>query len=444
MQNLDLSPPSGTRDFFAEDVKLREKVFGAVKEVFESFGFLPLETPAFEKLDILTSKYGDEGEKLIFKILKRGEKAASGEADLALRYDLTVPLARVIAQYPEKTGAIFKRYQLAPVWRADRPGKLRYREFYQCDIDIAGTSSLLADAEVVLALSEALRALGIKDFFFRYNSRKVLKGIMQVYKVPQNLASDVLTALDKLDKVGLPGVSKELLELEIPADIVGQITDDMSSPVVENRIRRRLQESEIGQAGLTEVDQILSLVSAVLPDARVLFDPFIARGLSYYTGPIFEIFTSQSKSAIASGGRYDELVGMFSKKDVPACGGSLGIERILALLRETDRPTTSIPQVLVTVWNDEFKADALLIAVDLRSRKISAEVYLGEGNIGRQLRYASNKNIPFCVLYGPDEKLKGEVAVKNLGTASQNVIVRKDVGDFLESEIKILRGEGAK
>ena len=421
MKNLDLSPPSGTRDFFPETVKFRERVFAVIKSTFENFGFLPLETPAFERIETLMGKYGAEGEKLIYKILKRGEKAATGEVDLALRYDFTVPLARVVAQYPHKIGTVFKRYQIGPVWRADRPGKGRFREFYQCDVDIVGSSSRLADAEIILVVSEVLKALGLEKFVIQLNSRKVLEGLLESYDIPQASWTAVLTILDKLDKIGIEGVLTQLAERDIPAHIIEQLKEDLTGNTVEARLRTRLQLSDVGREGLSEVDGIIHLARSATDDARVVFNPSLARGLSYYTGPIFEVFTEELGLSIAGGGRYDELVGMFGKKPIPACGGSLGVERILSLLQEDEQQESASPQVLVTVWNEEFWTDAIKIAHKLRAGGISTEIFLGTGGIGKQIKYASDKGIQFCVLFGPDEKSRGEITVKNLRSGVQTV-----------------------
>ncbi|MCG2809789.1 MAG: ATP phosphoribosyltransferase regulatory subunit [Candidatus Portnoybacteria bacterium] len=225
MNTINISPPSGTRDFLPSDLKFREKIIDATKQVFESFGFLPIETPAFERIEILTGKYGDEGEKLIFEILKRGEKKAAMESDLALRYDFTVPLARVIARYQDKLPKIFKRYQIGPIWRADRPGKNRFREFYQADIDIVGLDSVAADAEIILVLSEVLIKLGIQDFVVRLNSRKVLIGLMETLEIPKQSQNKVLIILDKIDKIGVKGVEKELLKEDLPAKVLKNIKE---------------------------------------------------------------------------------------------------------------------------------------------------------------------------------------------------------------------------
>jgi histidyl-tRNA synthetase len=403
------------RDFFPDEIAARQHVFTAVREVFESYGFAPLETPALERLEILQGKYGEEGDRLIFKVMKRGA-AAPGEADLALRYDLTVPLARVVAEYPDRVGRIFKRYQIAPVWRADRPGRGRFREFYQCDVDVVGPGFGLADAECVLVLTEALRAVGLDGFEVRLNSRKVLRGLIEAFEVDVSLESGVLTALDKLDKIGEEGVGAELVERGLPAATAAAVLAALPD---EDEVRKLLQSSEAGAAGLDEVDRILDLAGPAMRGGRIVFSPSLARGLSYYTGPIFEIYVEGSPSAISSGGRYDGLIGMFAGRSIPAVGGSLGIERIIPLVAGVEGAVSSPAQVLVAMWDPSFRADALASAGELRSRGIRAETYLGEDGFREQLAYASSRSIPFVVLRGPNEREKGIVTLRDLRTREQ-------------------------
>jgi histidyl-tRNA synthetase len=428
MNKVDVSPPSGTRDFLPEAVEARERVLAIIKRTFERHGFRPMETPAFERIEVLTGKYGDEGEKLIFKILKRGEKAAGGEADLALRYDLTVPLARVVARNQEQLGKMFRRYQIGPVWRADRPAKGRFREFYQCDFDIIGPKSLTADAEVLLMLTSALAALEIGDFVVRLNSRKVLHGLMEVYGVTPEQQGTVMTALDKLDKIGADGVAAELSERGLPASIAAHVLEDLREPA---KVTDRLQSSEAGRAGLSEVDQLIEHTSGQLNAGSIVFDPFLARGLSYYTGPIFEVKHAGLGSSIASGGRYDNLIGMFAGKTIPACGGSLGMERLLMLLEDRQAASTSGPKVLVTVWDAASVGESLRIATRLRREGVSAEVYLDSDGIGGQLGYASKRGMSFAVMCGPDERAQGNVMVKDLRAKSQQALGLEEAAVWL-------------
>jgi histidyl-tRNA synthetase len=423
MAQFDLKPPSGTRDFLPDEVKARERVIRTIKDVFERYGFGPLETPAFERIEILTGKYGDEGEKLIFKILKRGEQAATGEADLALRYDLTVPLARVVANNRASLGPIWKRYHIAPVWRADRAARGRFREFYQCDIDVVGARGPVADAEVLLAMSEALVAVKLTGFTIKLNSRKVLRGLMEAYAIAPAHQKVTLIELDKLDKEPPDAIVARLAEAGLPADSIAKLREDLAEPA---RVRARIGDVAIGLEGLAEVDTLRALVEPALAGGAIAFEPFLARGLDYYTGPVFEFGAPGLGSSIASGGRYDELVGMFSKEQVPACGGSLGLERIIMLTAEQDRTPLALPQVLVTVWDEAARGDALTLAADVRRAGYSVETYAGDGALGKQLKYASQKNVRVAVIVGPDERAKGLVTVKDLAAQTQEQVSRTE------------------
>ncbi|MEA2589876.1 MAG: histidyl-tRNA synthetase [Actinomycetota bacterium] len=413
------------RDFLPAEVKAREQVLSTVRDVFESYGFAPLETPAIERLEILQGKYGEEGDRLIFQIAQRGKRAGE-EADLALRYDLTVPLARVVAEYQGRTGKIFKRYQVAPVWRADRPGRGRFREFYQCDIDVVGPEFGLADAETILVLTDALAAVGLKGFEVRLNSRKVLRGLIESYGIDPAREADVLIALDKFDKIGEAGVAEELRERGL-AD-AAPLLAGVAGP--EEDLRHRLGASETGRSGLDEVDRLIDLASPLLREGVIQFSPVLARGLSYYTGPIFEVYVEGSTSAISSGGRYDDLVGMFAGRSIPAVGGSLGIERIIPLVSRGEEGVVSPAKVLVAVWDAGSRPDALAAASALRAAGIPAEVYLGterSGNMGEQLGYASSRGIPYAVLRGPKEKEQGIVTVRDLATREQAAVPEGDL-----------------
>jgi histidyl-tRNA synthetase len=432
MEPVNTKPPSGMRDFLAGEVRIRHQVLTTLRGVFESYGFGPLETPALERLEILQGKYGDEGDRLIFKVMQRGAKAGE-EPDMALRYDLTVPLARVVAEHQARLGKIFKRYQMAPVWRADRPGGGRFREFYQCDVDTIGVSFGLADAETILVLTDALAAVGLTGFEVRLNSRKVLHGLIDGLNIEEAREADVLTALDKLDKIGPEGVVQELEGRGVPAQITETLLFLVRNPNREKALRERVAINDIGRDGLEEVDRLTDLVAPRLKEGRITFTPWLARGLSYYTGPIFEIYHPDSGSAIASGGRYDGLVGMFAGRSIPACGGSLGIERIIPLVAATteDKPGVSAASVLVTVWDENFRKESLSTAARLRQAGIATEVYLGTDRVGEQLGYASSRGIPFAVLCGPKEANEGSVTVRDLGDRSQVVMPAGDLAGYL-------------
>ena len=431
MADIPTDPPSGTRDFLPDDVARRERAFGTIREVFHRHGFYPLDTPSFERLDVLTGKYGEEGDQLIFKILRRGEHEATGEADLALRYDLTVPLARVVARYGSQLAMPFKRFHIAPVWRADRPGKGRFREFFQCDVDTVGSDSLLADAGTIAAVCDALTALGLDGFRVQLNSRQALRGLVEAYGVPAELETDALVALDKLDKVGVDGVASELVDRGLPGAAVDALAADLGSGEVEARVRDRLGATERGAAGLGEVDEVLRLLPDTLP---VAYAPVLARGLSYYTGPVFEVVHDDLDVTIAAGGRYDGLVGMFSGKDIPATGGSLGIERILLLLAEQEQPASG-PDVLVTVFDDAAAPDALDVAARLRAGGLATDLWVGGGRLGKQLKHADRRGARYAVIRGDDERAAGTVAVKELATGEQTTVDLSDLVAHLRDRI---------
>ncbi len=331
-------PPSGTRDFLAADARRRKAAFDTIARVFDHYGFDPLETPAFERLEVFAGKLGEEASSLIFKILKRGVHEASGDADLALRYDHTVPLARVVGTYGSQLPSPYKRYAIGPVWRADRAAKGRFREFAQCDVDTVGSASPLADAEVVWAVHDGLEALGIREFQFLVNSRQALYGLMEAYGVPGELGTKVLGSLDKLDKMTPDAVVAELIERGLTTATAEGLVAEVTAPDTD-RVRKQLDTTERGRLGLAEVDRLLELTAGLSSD-RVVFTPRMVRGLDYYTGPIFEVAAAGYPGSIASGGRYDGLVAKLGGPDVPTCGGSIGVERILAIqaTSEGDQP----------------------------------------------------------------------------------------------------------
>jgi len=430
MATIDANPPSGTRDFLPAEVSRRERAFVTIRAAFDAHGFEPLDTPAFERLEVLTGKYGEEGDQLIFKILRRGEHEATGEADLALRYDLTVPLARVVARYGSQLAMPFKRYHIAPVWRADRPGKGRYREFFQCDVDTVGSDSLVADAATLQAVADVLDRLGLSGFRIQLNSRKALHGLIEAYGVPEELEGSALVALDKLDKIGADKVAAELVERGVPSSAVETLAADLGAEDLTDRVRERLAGTERGRDGLAEVDRVLELVGDV-PGGAVGFAPVLARGLTYYTGPVFEVVHDGLRATIAAGGRYDGLIGMFQGQDVPATGGSLGIERILLLLEQQEQSASHGPDVMVTVMDDDAAADALALAQRLRGHGFTADVYAGGGKLGKQFKHADRRAARVALIRGADERAAGTVAVKELASGEQTTVAEADLADHL-------------
>jgi histidyl-tRNA synthetase len=425
-------PPSGTRDLLAAEAEQRERAFGIIRSVFSRYGFEPLQTPAFERLDVLLGKYGADADKLVFKILRRGEHEASGEADLALRYDHTVPLARVAAAYGSQLPSPYKRYALGPVWRADRPGRDRYREFVQCDLDILGSDSPLADAEALCAQHDALAELGISEFSIQLNSRRVLAGLLEVSGVPSELGPGVLITLDKLDRLRPGDVTNELVaDRGLGADKAAELVGMVTAPDAEERIRAALKPSEEGAAGLAEVDDLLALVTPQLAAARIAFTPRLVRGLSYYTGPIWEVIARGVAGSIGSGGRYDHLIEQLGGPDVPATGSSLGVERMLSLLpgRAAARSTLD---VAVTVIGEQFAGTSFALAAAARAAGLRASVYLGRsGKLGRQLSWANAMGARWCLIFGSAEEEAGTVTVRDMREGEQATVPVAEAGSYL-------------
>jgi histidyl-tRNA synthetase len=424
--------PSGTRDFLADEVRRRKAAFDTLSEIFESFGFDPLETPAYENVDVITGKYGEEASKLVFKILKRGVHEMSGQADLALRYDHTVPLARVIGTHGARLPTPYKRYAIGPVWRADRPQEGRYREFVQCDIDTVGSHSPLADAEIVRALAQGLDALGVHDFVFAVNSRKALHALLAVHGIDPAHGPGVLGSLDKFDKIGAEAVAKELTAERglTPATAEALVADVAAdSP---DRIRERLGATEEGKAGLAEVDSLIELATgAGLAGERIAYTPRMVRGLDYYTGAIYEVEAAGFPGSIAAGGRYDHLVASLGGPDVPACGGSIGIERILAA-QDAQHTGQRGLDVALTVLGGE---QALMrLAAEIRAQGLRVGIYLGSSTkLGKQLKWAGDQNARVTVLYGPDEQAAGEVTLRNMRSGDQSRVPLTDAAVHVRS-----------
>ncbi|HMS10210.1 MAG TPA: histidine--tRNA ligase, partial [Pyrinomonadaceae bacterium] len=433
------NPARGMRDFLPADVRKREYVIGIIKEVYESYGFEPLETPAVENLETLMGKYGEEGNQLIFKILKRGEKleqsldslgglgsqgskedadeeialtsktsktsktSQTDLSDLALRYDLTVPLARVVAHHRNDLPKFFKRYQIQPVWRADRPARGRFREFYQCDVDAIGSTSVVVEAELISAVCDILIRLGFDDFVINLNHREVLLGILAVVGIlgDEDVASTVI-ALDKLDKIGKDGVRDELHEKGVNRAYVEKLfvfvdqyralySGNIGTETYNDRMARTLSDhfllgdnivdpSVLPILDLSTIIDLLKTVGQNQYSRFVRLNPTLARGLSYYTGAIFEITVPDLAGSLGGGGRYDGLIGMFGKEQIPACGFSLGLERILVVMEERDMFPPEIADstpadVMVTIWSDETIAESLKLAAELRTAGIRVTVY---------------------------------------------------------------------
>jgi len=441
-------PARGMRDFLPADVRRREYVIGVIADVYQRYGFEPLETPAVENIETLMGKYGEEGDRLIFRILKRGEEAKTGEADLALRYDLTVPLARVVAEYRADLPKFFKRYQVQPVWRADRPQKGRFREFYQCDVDAIGSTSMVVETELVAAASDVLSGLGFSNFIIRLNHRQLLVGMLDSVGVPAATHGDALVALDKLDKIGGEAVARELEARGVPETAATTLlelftaiaqaaaTADQNPAGFNADVLARLgglvEGHTRGMQAVTDLREIVSLSAACRGADRLRIDPSLARGLSYYTVP-------DLAGSLAGGGRYDELIGVFLGQSVPACGISLGLERILVVMTERNMFPESVvaspADVMVTIWNADTVEDAVRLAGELRAAGLRADLYPDVDKIGKQFKYADSRHIRFVTIVGDDEAARREVAVKNLATGVQEVVPRTAVAEYLRSNL---------
>jgi len=444
------SIPKGTRDFSPTEMVRRSYIFDTIKKSFIKYGFLPIETPSMENLKTLTGKYGDEGDKLIFKVLnsgdylKKADKEAIEEAnsskligsisEKALRYDLTVPFARYVVQHQNDLAFPFKRYQIQPVWRADRPQRGRYREFYQCDADVVGSNSLLYEVEIVQLLDEVLYNLGIPGFTIKINNRKVLSGIAEITGESDKII-DITVAIDKLDKIGEEGVVKELESKEVSASAIEKIKPLFllkgGYKKVVSEMKTMLQDSEIGLRGIEELAFIFETIDALgLKKATFEFDVTLARGLNYYTGAIFEVSANNVKmGSISGGGRYDDLTGIFGLKDVSGVGISFGADRIYDVLDELELfPEFSAESTQVMLVN--FGIDNLFclkVLKELRENSINAEFYPSSVKLKKQMKYANDKNIPFVIFINEEEVASNSLELKNMLTGDQQKLTIKDV-----------------
>ena len=414
------------RDFLPQDVRRRAHVIGVIEEIYRGYGFQPLETPALENIETLTGKYGEEGNQLIFKVLRRGEHESTGETDLALRYDLTVPLARVVAEHRSGLPRFFKRYQIQPVWRADRPARGRFREFYQCDVDAIGSRSVVVEAELCAAVSDILQRLGFADFVVRVNHRALLSGLLDVSGVPPGAHGAALVALDKLDKIGPDGVRGELDARGIPGEAAGRLLELFAAPLELAQAGAVLDGHPAGSAAVADLRRILELSAATSAGPHLRFDPSLARGLSYYTGAIMEIAVPDLAGSLGGGGRYDGLIGMFLGEDVPACGFSLGLERILVVMTERDMFPAHVhaapADILVTLFDEPGAADTLRLARDLRAAGLRVEVYPEPDRLGKQFKYAAASGIGRVAVFGGDERARGVVTIKDMQTGAQTSV----------------------
>ncbi|GGH01016.1 histidine--tRNA ligase [Parapedobacter pyrenivorans] len=459
MAAIKPSLAKGTRDFSPTEMEKRNYIFDIIKAVFAKYGYREIQTPTFENLQTLTGKYGDEGDKLIFKILNSGdylakapgnlmEEKASAQlaphiAEKALRYDLTVPFARYVVMHQHELTLPFKRFQIQPVWRADRPQRGRYREFYQCDVDVVGSDSLLNEAEFVLIYHEALSGLGLRDFTIKLNNRKILTGIAEVLGKPE-LIVDMTVAIDKLDKIGLEGVNNELLNRGFTAGDLEKL-----QPIIQlqgtntekaEQLRQVLASSPIGLKGIDEIETVLGYVEKLVGDTAVVnrfveLDITLARGLNYYTGCIFEVKTNEATmGSIGGGGRYDDLTGMFGLNGLTGVGISFGADRIYDVLEELGLfPNTAVltTQVLISNFDKLAELYALPLLRKLRAAGVASELYPATAKLKKQLSYADAKKIPYVILIGEEEIASGLFSLKDMLTGEQRMLGETEVLSFL-------------
>ncbi len=450
-----VSIPKGTRDFGPNEMAKRNYIFDTIKSVFNKYGYAPIETPAMETLSTLMGKYGDEGDQLLFKILNSGNflkktrsedfnpeklgKLTSKISEKGLRYDLTVPFARFVVQHRNEISFPFKRYQIQPVWRGDRPAKGRYREFYQCDVDVIGSQSLLNEFELIQIIEDVFNLLDV-NVTIKINNRKILAGIAEVIGAEDKFI-DITVAIDKIDKIGLEEVVKELLKKEISEESIEKLKPVLA--VKRNTkesitfLEKMLQSSETGMKGIEEVKAVFKYISlSEKTRAEIELDLSLARGLNYYTGAIFEVKSNDVEiGSICGGGRYDNLTEVFGLKDISGVGISFGADRIYDVMTQLNNfpkkanITTDLLFVNFGV-NEEIKC--LELAKNIRKAGFSCEVYPQKAKLDKQFKYANNKNIPFVVIIGEDEITKSVCKIKNMTSGEQSEVEFNELVDFLK------------
>lgn len=445
------SIPKGTRDFLPKEVARRTYIFDTIRNAFKKYGFAPIETPSFELSQTLMGKYGEEGDRLIFRILNSGEKVrkadldaladgnlprfASSLSEKALRYDLTVPFARFVVQNQNEISFPFKRYQIQPVWRADRPSHGRYQEFYQCDADVVGSKSLIYEVEFVQLFDEVLTALQIPSFTIIINNRKILSGIAEVSGEQEKLV-EITVAIDKLDKIGQEGVEKELVERGI-SDIAIEKIRPLFNLTGDNyeklaQMQSFLEHSEIGLKGIEELKYVLDQTEILgLDRAEFKFDVTLARGLNYYTGAIFEVKVNDVKmGSICGGGRYDDLTGLFGMPDMPGVGISFGADRIYDVLKELDlfpSDTDKGLTLLFVNFGQQEQEHCMKLVKEIRRNGIDCELYPTDAKIQKQMKYANDIKVQYVALVGANEMAENLILLKNMETGDQEEMSVEEV-----------------
>ncbi len=438
------SIPQGTRDFSPAVMAKRKFILNTIENIYKSFGFMPLETPAMENLNTLTGKYGDEGDQLVFKILNNGDflkdinlnevnskTIVPKIADRGLRYDLTVPLARYVVMNRNDISFPFKRYQMQPVWRGDRPHKGRYREFWQCDADVLGTDSLLCEADFIRIYEKVFKQLGLSDYELRINHRKLLEAICLKSNASSHFKT-ITVIIDKADKIGMDGVMKELMDLGLNAEQATTLSSYLKKLELNhstlNQLENDLGEFEEGKKAISDLRQVLDFCGSV---NQVYLDCSLARGLDYYTGCIFEaVPTSVKMGSISGGGRYDNLTGVFGLKDVSGIGISFGIDRIYDVLEELKLFPASgmlFTDILFCPMDEKAVSYCIPLANSVRDNGFKAEVYPQASKLKKQLDYANNKGITWVAIIGEDEMLSKTVTLKHMGTGEQKKVSTNDI-----------------
>ena len=436
------SIPKGTRDFSPEIMVKRNYIFDTIKNVFKLYGYMPLETPAMENLSTLMGKYGDEGDKLLFKILNSGDfignipenelleknslKLTNRISEKGLRYDLTVPFARFVVQHQNELTFPFKRYQIQPVWRADRPQKGRYREFYQCDVDVVGSDSLLHEVELIQIVDEVYRRLNIRVRLL-LNNRKILAGIAENIGYPEQL-TDITVAIDKMDKIGLDNVNAELRDKGIREEAIAKLQPILNlqgdNETKLAKLREVLKDSPVGLKGIEELTTVFDYLKALDIQTEIKLDLTLARGLSYYTGAIFEVKALDAEmGSITGGGRYDDLTGIFGLKNMSGVGISFGADRIFDVMTQLDlfpKDNTTTTQILFVNFGSREEKYCLPLLKQLRANGINAEIYPEAAKMKKQMTYADKKGIPFVALVGENEMQEGIISLKNMLSGEQS------------------------
>lgn len=439
----------GTRDFGPEEVNKRNFIFDTIKKVFVKYGYQPIETPTMESLSTLTGKYGDEGDQLLFKVLNNGnflkdanmeaiqardfKKALPGLSKRGLRYDLTVPFARYVVMHQNDIAFPFKRYQIQPVWRADRPQKGRYQEFYQCDVDVIGSNSLLFEAELAQIYDEVFDLLQLPALI-KINNRKILAGIAEAAGIADKFMT-MTVAIDKLDKIGMDGVKRELSQREIGEEAIAKIEEILKVTSIEE-LKPLFAASETGQKGIEELEQVFKYLDAYEIKNEIIFDVTLARGLSYYTGCIFEVAAKGIKmGSIGGGGRYDDLTGVFGLKNVSGVGISFGAERIYDAMEELnlfpDDQTQNL-KLLFIALDETTHLYAFKQLIKVRAAGINAEIYPEPVKMKKQMKYANARGVQFVSIIGGNEMESGQLSLKNMDTGDQEALTIEAIIDKLK------------